>query len=254
MRRIFLLMLVGAGAAGCGQSDQPAEKTQQPVAAAPAAKAEQWGSSSITGRVSFTGALPSLQRIRMGADPACEAMHGGPVYAEDVLVNDDRTLRNVFVYIKAGLGGRKFAAPRQPVVLDQRGCIYHPRVQGVQAGQPILIRNSDDTLHNVHAVAQNNPQFNIGQPAKGMETIRAFANPEVMVRFKCDVHPWMNSYIGVLAHPYHSVTGEAGAFALRNLPAGEYLVEAWHEKFGSQTQTVTLDKDQTRAIEFTFGD
>ena len=167
-------------------------------------------------------------------------------------MNDDGTLRNVFVYIKQGLMNRKFVPPREPVLLDQNGCMYRPHVQGIQVGQPLLIRNSDDTLHNIHALAEKNDAFNLGQPNRGMESKKAFSKPEVLIRFKCDVHPWMSCYLGVLDHPYFAVTGDGGAFNLANVPAGDYVVEALHEKFGTQTAAVHLDKDETKTIEFVF--
>jgi hypothetical protein len=242
--------------AGCGRPAEPERATAPPAPDAPAVvPAEfQTGASAITGRVRFAGQTPTPQRIRMAADPACEALHAEPVTTRDVLVNEDGTLRNVFVYIKEGPVARPHPAPREPVVLDQVGCLYSPRVQGMLTGQPLLIRNSDETLHNVNAMPRVNPAFNIGQPRKSMETTRTFPRPEVMIPFKCDVHPWMSAYIGVLEHPYFAVTGQDGAFAFRNLPAGRYVVEAWHERFGTSVQTVTIGDDETSAIEFVFGE
>ncbi|HUK83345.1 MAG TPA: carboxypeptidase regulatory-like domain-containing protein [Verrucomicrobiae bacterium] len=206
----------------------------------------------MSGRVVFKGSVPPPSPIKLGADPVCEAAHEGKLFTEDVLVNDDGTLRNVFVYIKQGLTGRKFSPPHEPVVLDQSGCLYHPHVQGIQVGQPLLIRNSDDTLHNIHALTEKNDAFNLGQPMRGMESRKMFTKPEVMIHFKCDVHPWMSCYLGVLDHPFFAVTGDGGTFALTNVPAGDYIVEAWHEKVGTQTANVHVDKDETKTIDFTF--
>jgi hypothetical protein len=168
------------------------------------------------------------------------------------LINDNGTLRNVFVYVKTGLEGKVFPPPRTPVILDQHGCAYQPRVLGMQARQPLLIRNSDDTLHNVHAMPTRSKEFNVGQPNKGMETTRTFTTPEVMVKFKCDVHPWMAAYIGVLDHPYFAVTGADGDVRIPELPPGTYEFEAWHETYGTKTQRVTLAPGETKELTFTF--
>ncbi len=119
-------------------------------------------------------------------------------------------------------------------------------------GQDFKIINSDPTLHNVHCTAEDNPQFNIGQPIKGMESVKRFSHPEVMVHFKCDVHKWMSAYFGVLAHPYFSVTGKDGTFTLKNLPPGDYVIEAWQEKLGAQTQKVTVGDKETKEVNFSY--
>ena len=127
------------------------------------------------------------------------------------------------------------------VVLDQRGCKYHPHVFGVQVGQPVTILNSDPTLHNVHAVPKANTEFNFGQSSKGMKTTRIFDKPEVMVPFRCDVHGWMAAYGGVVSHPFFAVSKADGSFEIKGLPAGTYTIEVWHERLGTQTQTVKVD-------------
>jgi hypothetical protein len=138
-------------------------------------------------------------------------------------------------------------------VLDQRGCRYTPHVFGVQVGQPVEIVNSDPTLHNVHAMPKTNDEFNFGQPVQGMRMRRTFSKPEVMVPVRCDVHGWMNAYAGVVTHPFHAVTTADGAFAIKGLPPGKYTLEAWHERLGTQTQTITIDgkKDATATFSFT---
>src|ERR1019366_8419163 len=155
---------------------------------------------------------------------------------EEVVVNDNGTLRNVFVYVKSGLEGKTFEPPTEHVTLEQKGCTYHPRVFGMQAKQPLDIVNDDDTLHNIHALPTQSKEFNVGQPNKGMKTTRTFATPEVMVKLKCDVQPWMAAYVGVLDHPFFSVSGDDGKFTIKNLPAGTYEIVAWHEKYGEQKQ------------------
>ena len=206
---------------------------------------------TISGKVDFTGTAPAQEKINMAADPSCAAM-GGDVMTEDVVVNADGTLSNVFIYIKEGLEGQQFSTPKEAVPMDQRGCHYIPHVFGVQVNQPIEIINSDSTLHNVHSLPTKSKQFNLGMPIKGMKLKKKFGKPEVMVKIKCDVHPWMHAYVGVLEHPFFSVTQDAGTFEITDLPAGTYMVEAWHEKFGTQTQEVTVDEAGVQSINFSF--
>ena len=175
-------------------------------------------SASISGKVAFEGTPPKMKRIKTDADPKCSEMHAdSPLMSEEVVVNPDGTLRNVFVYIKSGLT-KTYEAPKTPVEVDQTGCHYVPHVFGMMAKQPLKIVNNDDTLHNIHAMPQveGNKEFNLGQPNKGQEATRTFANPEVMVHFKCDVHPWMSAYVGVLEQPLLQRNGREWHF----LPEG----------------------------------
>jgi plastocyanin len=251
------------GFAGCGGGGERSSGASRPAAgrpaappaaAAPAAPAggAAMGSASVKGSVKFQGGAPQAARIRMDADPFCQKAHaGGGASSEEVVVNANGTLRYVFVYVKSGLSG-SYPAPSEPVVIDQRGCTYHPHVLGMQAGQKIKILNSDDTLHNIHALPKNNAQFNIAMPKYVKEKEQTFTSPEVMVPIKCDVHSWMSTYVGVVNHPFFAVTDDDGSFSLGGLPAGTYTVEAWHEKYGTQTQQVTVADGQTSEISFTF--
>lgn len=209
--------------------------------------------SDISGRALFSGPVPEPQKIDMKADPACAKLHSKPVFSGDAAVGKDGALKNVFVYVKKGLEGKTFDPPQTPVQLVQEGCLYTPRVFGLQTGQPLQMTNKDKTLHNVRASAKTQKDFNLGMPMQGMTVKKQFAKPEVMVPFKCDVHPWMKAYAGVLAHPFFAVTDETGAFKISGLPAGEYTLEAWHEKFGTRTLNVTVsDGTETPAQEFQF--
>ncbi len=187
-------------------------------------------------------------------EAACRAKHPQGAYHEDVVVNSDGSLRNVFVYVKEGLPQRRYPPPPEPVRLDQNGCTFVPHVFGVQVGQPLELVNSDTVLHNLHALPKKSRGFNLGMPGrpKPWSVKRSFAAPEIMVKIKCDVHSWMICYAGVLTHPFYSVTGDSGGFYLKGLPDGTYLIEAWHETYGTQTRRVTVKDGETQTIQFTY--
>ena len=236
---------------GSQPSHSPLQLAQD-ASDAPQDPAGASGTATIQGTVKFTGSAPAAERVKMDADPQCLLQHKEPVHKQEVVVNPNGTLRHVFVYVNGGLEGRTFSAPTNPVVLDQHGCLYNPHVLGIQVNQPLEIVNSDPTLHNVNCKPTKSKPFNIAQPTKGMKTTKAFTAAEVMVKCACNVHPWMATYIGVVAHPYFSVTDEHGRFTLAGLPAGQYTVEAWHEKYGTQTQTITIGDGETATCEFEF--
>jgi hypothetical protein len=217
-------------------------------------------SASISGKITFEGKPPKQKKIPTIADPKCEEMHAdSPLLTEEVVVNADGTLKNVFVYVKSGLGDKTYDAPNTPVELTQTGCHYVPHVFGMMAKQLLKIVNADDTLHNIHATPSKNQEFNMAQPNKGMikvlsksSTPPTFTQPEVMVRFKCDVHPWMSAYVGVLNNPFYSVTGDDGTFTLKGLPAGEYEIVAWQEKYGEKVQKIKVGDGEAKSLNFKF--
>ena len=183
----------------------------------------------VTGTAKFMGTAPVREPLSMAADPTCMAAHPEPALAENVIANPNGTLKNVFVYVKQGLEGKTFPAPTTPATIDQKGCQYSPHVFGIQAGQNLEIVNSDNTLHNIHSMAEKSKQFNLGMPIQGMKLNKKFENPEVMVHLKCDVHPWMSAYIGVLPHSFYGVSGDDGSFSIKDLPAGRHEFKVWHE-------------------------
>src|SRR5262245_26216938 len=269
MRRPFDLLVctalcsvaVALVACGGGNQTQTTSQTSQTQntaapassgAAAPAASpVDAATAATVTGKVTFAGTPPVPQPVKLSSDPYCEKANPG-LKTETGVVASDGSLGNVFVYVKDGLGNRTFPTPSNPVVLDQKGCHYTPHVMGIQIGQPLQIINSDDTLHNVHGLAKTNKEFNQGQPIQGMKMTHTFSTKEVMIPFKCDVHGWMNAWIGVLDHPYYAVTSTDGTFSLKGLPPGTYTIEAWHEKLGTQTQTVTVGPKESKDVAFTF--
>ena len=207
---------------------------------------------TVVGKITYEGRAPRPRVVRMGADPLCMPEAKGGTLSEVLVVGPGNGLQNAFVYVKDGLGSRTFPAPKTPVVLDQQGCKYSPHVIGIQVGQPLEVRNSDGTLHNVHAVPKVNREFNFGQPTKGMKSNRTFDKVEVMVPFRCDVHGWMNAYAGVVAHPFFAVSKPDGSFEIKGLPPGTFTIEAWHEQLGTQTQSVVIDGKTPAMVSLSF--
>jgi hypothetical protein len=228
--------------------------TSAPPAAAPTGeRVDAATAGEVSGMVMLDGKAPENAPIRMNADPVCVKENTTPQFQESYTVGSDgKALANVFVYVKDGLGNYVYDMPTEPARIDQMNCRYHPHVFGIRVGQPLEIVNSDPTLHNIHAQPKINTEFNNGQPIQGMRMTHVFTTKEVMVPFKCDVHGWMNAYVGVLDHPYFATTGMDGKFSLKTLPPGTYTIEAWHEKLGTQEQKVTIGAKETKEVSFTF--
>jgi len=191
-----------------------------------------------------------LSRI-LTNEPICAEQYPDGAFQETVVVNSNGTLQDVFVYVKQGLPDQEWPVSSEGVLLDQSGCRYHPHVLGIQSGQTLIIRNSDGILHNIHPMPVNNRPFNLGQPVE-MDSEKSFSTPEVMIPVECDVHDWMLGYIGVLSHPFFAVSGSDGSFSISGLPAGDYVVEAWHELYGTQTISVSVAEGGTEQIEFSY--
>jgi hypothetical protein len=240
----------------CGGSQETSSKSAEPSSPSGAPAGQRVDSATtgeIKGVVNLDGVAPKNEPIKMNADPVCVKANTTPQAQETYVVSDDgKTLGNVFVYIKDGLGNYVFDTPTESAKIDQQNCRYHPHVFGMRVNQPLEIINSDPTLHNIHAMPKSNAEFNNGQPIQGMKMTHTFDKPEVMVPFKCDVHGWMNAYVGVLPHPYYAVTDKSGKFELKSVPPGTYTIEAWHEKLGTQTANVTLGPKESKDITFGF--
>lgn len=244
-------VVVCALAAACG-GGTPQDQTATPeTSGADTRPMAEMGNSTVSGTVTFEGTPPAPRPVRMSSDPGCLPAGEGAT-SEALLVSAEGRLQNVFVYVKSGLVDARFPVPTTPVALDQDGCRYTPHVFGVQVGQPVSISNSDRTLHNVHTVPTANTGFNFGQPTGVPAVTRVFTEPEIMVPFKCDVHPWMSAYLGVVPHPFFAVSAADGRFEITGLPAGTYTLEAWHEELGTQTMELTVDGTSPSDAAFTF--
>lgn len=208
--------------------------------------------AGVSGTARLEGAAPKRYPLQMAADPKCAAMHQGKtVLSEETLVDGKGGLANVFVWVETPPPGTH-DAPATPVRLEQHGCLYTPRVQGILVGQKLEIVNGDDTLHNVRALADKNRPFNIGQPPQTAPRIKTFTVTEPRLKFKCDVHPWMFAYLFVMDHPWFGVSAADGSFTLPALPAGNYTLVAWHEKLGEQKAQVTVAGDGSGTPAFVF--
>jgi plastocyanin len=243
--------------AGCG-GDKPAEtagtEASSPAASGPPAVPDEANGGMITGKVAFTGEKPRMPVLDMSANPACERAHKGvEPESEEVIVNRNGTLKNVFVWVKSGLpAGQRWAVPATAVTVDQNGCMYRPRVAGVMTGQSLQITNSDPTNHNIHPQPRVNPEWNESQSPQQAAVTKTFGRQEVMIPVKCNVHPWMRAFIGVVAHPFFAVTGDDGTFTIRGLPPGTYVIQTLHEKYGPMEQTVTVGPKESKTVEFSY--
>jgi plastocyanin len=206
----------------------------------------------VTGKILFAGKAVPPKQVDMEEDPQCNKLHKAAVLDQPVAVNKDGTLANVFVYIKSGLDGKKFAPPAAPAVMDQKGCWFEPRVLGIQTGQQFEVTNSDPVTHNIHPRAHVNREWNQSQAEGTPPLQRKFSQREIMIRVKCNIHGWMHAYIGVVDNPYFAVTGTDGTFELKNVPPGEYTIEAWQEELGVQEQHVTVAPSGKAEVAFTF--
>jgi len=220
-------------------AEQPAAPAATPIDPATVA--------TINGTVKFDGAAPKASKIDMSQDPGCKGMNE----AENIAVNGG-DLANVFVYVKDGLGNRAFDPPKDPVVLDQQGCKYHPHVLGVMAGQTVQIKNDDPTTHNIHPTPKDNREWNESQPPSSPAIEKSFAREEIMLPVKCNQHPWMKMYINVVKSPFFAVTGKDGKYEIKGLPPGDYTIAFVQEKLGEQDQKVTVAAKDTKTVDQSF--
>jgi len=256
---LVLIVALSVACGGGGGSDSSGGGGAEPAASAPATSTPAQtgspaptGSASIMGTVTFEGDAPTMKALSMAADPDCAKKHTEPVLAEALVLGEGNTMGNIFVRVIGGLPDGSYATPSEPVVMDQRGCRYIPHVMGVMVNQPFKILNSDGVLHNVHSLSSVNSQFNKAMPGSVMESMETFTRVEDMFKIKCDVHPWMEAYVGVVGHPYFDVTAEDGKYEITGLPAGTYEIEVWQEKLKTQTASVTVADGESAAQDFTY--
>jgi uncharacterized membrane protein/plastocyanin len=205
---------------------------------------------TIAGVVTFNGEVPKGKKLNLPA--ACAKQFSGDVYSNEVIVKDNK-VQNVLIRITAGHDNLdKGEIPQEEVILDQKGCIYTPRVVVARAGQKVTFINSDPIFHNVRSVTKENEKFNVSMPHKNQKETKVFNKPEIFLQAKCSVHPWMGAYIAVVDHSYTAVTDEEGAFEIKNLPPGEYEIEAWHEHFGTLKRLIHISDKNSSQFDFDF--
>ncbi|MEZ5399826.1 MAG: carboxypeptidase regulatory-like domain-containing protein [Bryobacteraceae bacterium] len=252
-------VLVGLAAAtlmfSCGGGGGTPATEEKSLVAVKAPEIPPGTAVTITGKVTFSGKAPARRPVSMDATPACARQHDKAPLSEEVVVNPDGTLRNVFVYVKSGLpADMKWPPPAEPVTIDQIGCVYRPHVIGVMVDQDVEFLNNDPTNHNIHPLPRVNAEWNESQPPKGEPKLKSFSKPEIGIPVKCNIHPWMRVYINVVQNPFHAVTGDDGTFTLKGLPPGEYTIVAWHEKYPAQETTVKVEPGGTTSATFDFKD
>ncbi len=207
--------------------------------------------TTLKGTVKFQGTVPKPTHIDMSADPKCAQAHSTGAMTEEIEADSKGDLENVVVYVSQGLGDAKFDPPQQPAVIEQKGCMYMPHVIAIRANQSLNVVNADATTHNIHPSPNNNREMNQSQPP-GVPLTLTFAREEIAIPVKCNIHPWMRSYIAVFKHPFFAVTGKDGSFEIPNLPPGNYTITAWHEKLGTSFQRITVSDSETKTLEFVF--
>jgi plastocyanin len=243
MRRLWGMLASLVLVAACGGDAPPPARTPTPL--------DHATTGTITGEVRVEGTVPPMAEIRFSGFGECASQHRGPVPAGDLVVTDGK-VANAFVYVEKGLENRVFAIPTEAVEIDQSGCLYRPRVAGAQAGQTIRFVNGDALLHNVHGTPKASAGWNVSLARQGAAREIRVNRPEVMVSVRCDLHPWMQGWLGIVDHPYFAVTGADGTFALRDVPPGEYTVTVWHERLGTQQTRVTLAPQGAATARFTL--
>ena len=255
MRSTYLVIATAAAlihsAAHFEQQDLTAKASEPPLGRAKSSSGDAATEGELLGTVTLAGQAPRNHTINMAADPECAKSHAGPVTSEEVVVGAANALANVIIYISEGLGTQSFDPPKEPVVMEQKGCQYKGHVVAIEAGQKLRVENSDATSHNIHPIPANNREWNRSQP-QGVAIEATFGREEIAIPVKCNIHPWMKGYIAVFKHPYFAVTGKDGEFVIKGIPPGTYTITAWQEKLGTSTQKVTIGPKEEKNVEFVF--
>jgi len=244
---VFIVLAAAAVQNGCSRQQSGLEQPSGPIQEIDLATVGE-----VKGVVTLEGTAPAPRKILLTSEPECAQLNPNSLFSSEVTTGANGALTNVAVYIKSGLGNYRFASPTLPVQLAQKNCMYEPRVVALMTHQTLNIQNEDPIQHNVHPTPRDNPAFNMTQPINGPPIQKAFSEPELAIRFMCNLHPWMRAYVFVFSHPYFDVTSDAGSFDLKNVPPGTYTVEAWQEKYGTQDQTVIVGPNETKTANFIF--
>jgi hypothetical protein len=245
------IMTLAVALIGCGSKQATSET---PATSAPAGKSvDATTAGSITGTIKLDGAPPKMKVINMSAEPACAKDHAAqPAMTEDVIPGENGTLQDVVVYLKGDFSQYTFTAPATPASIDQKGCQYHPHVLALMTDQTFQVINSDPVTHNIHPLPKDNREWNQSQPPGSAPIDQDWAHPEVAIPVKCNIHPWMKMYIAVFGNPYFEVTGKDGSFDIKNVPPGTYTLTAWHERYGTAEQSVTVQPKESKSVTLTF--
>jgi len=248
---LALTAVLAIAITGCGKKE---DTNEQPIANSNAKKVVDTSTvGSVTGSVTLDGKPVPAKPINMSAEPYCQKAHPNPVVPPEVVVDDKGDLANVVVYVRDGLSpDYAFDTPKEPVTLNQQGCMYDPHIIALMTGQTFEVKNDDQTTHNIHPMPKDNREWNKSQPPGATPIDETFGRAEVAIPVKCNVHPWMKSYIFVFKNPYYAITSKDGKFTLKDLPPGTYTIEAWHEKYGVSDQTVTIGAKESKPLTFTF--
>lgn len=207
--------------------------------------------ANVSGTITLKGTPRKLEIIDMTADPSCQKLNRRARH--DWVIANQALLANAFIYVKGDkLNEYDFPMPDSEVILNQRACFFEPHVFGLRVGQILRIINSDPTPHNVHPVPKLNQEWNQTQAPDAPPMVKTFPRQEVIIPIKCNQHPWMRAYAGVMNHPYFAVSDGLGKFEIGGLPAGTYKVGVWHEAFGDQEIEITVVPGESRNLDFTF--
>jgi len=219
--------------------------------AAPGAGAAQGGTGTIKGRVKLMGPAPANTIIRMGMDPMCARVNAGKrVTQQTVVTGAEGGLANTLVRVEGSLPAG--TPPADPVIVNQKGCVYTPRVVGAQAGQTLRVINSDTLVHNVHIANSTANAFDITQPQSGMVYNHVLKKDDTILKLACRVHSWMTAFVAVVPHPFFAVTDDSGTFTIARVPPGKYTLQTWHERYGKLTKTVEVTAGGTATINFDY--
>lgn len=243
-------VLLALAMSGCGNK-QPANTSEQPAATG-GVPVDAATAGTVTGTVNLNGMPPKMKPINMSAEAQCAKQHTTPPTSQEVAAGKDGALGNVVVYLKGDFSKYKFETPSSPSTITQKGCMYDPHVVAVETAQSFQVVNADPVTHNIHPLPKDNREWNESQPPGAAPIDRMFSHQEIAIPVKCNIHPWMKSYIAVFDNPYFVVTGPDGSFDLKNVPPGSYTLVAWHELYGTSEQPVTIAPKESKAMKVVF--